>query len=173
VLVQVGLLPGPDAEQAWPEDVPPPQTIALTDNRDARFHDRWVGVKYEPASVCVWTRGLTDGLEPDAREAALQLPVAHGEGRLVAASDAVLAGLERGGQVVLRYADNFNGSAGAIAGVCDPTGRVFGLMPHPERFLDWTRHPYWTRLDAKTRKLPTPGLRIFQNAVEAAAHAAA
>jgi phosphoribosylformylglycinamidine synthase len=101
------------------------------------------------------------------------LPVAHGEGRLVAASPAVIAALERAGQVALRYRDNYNGSEGAIAGVCDRTGRVFGLMPHPDRFLDWTRHPSWTRLSAPRRATTPPGLRMFQNAVEAASRVAA
>ncbi|CAG0955159.1 Phosphoribosylformylglycinamidine synthase subunit PurQ [Phycisphaerales bacterium] len=167
VLVQVGLLPGPAAGRPWPRDVPPGQTLALTDNHDARFHDRWVGVTYEVQSACIWTRGLMDGIEPQMERDASLLPVAHGEGRLVATDPGVISALEQGGQVVLRYRDNFNGSTGAIAGVCDASGRVFGLMPHPERYLDWTRHPYWTRLDANLRTQPTPGLRVFKNAVEA------
>lgn len=167
VLVQVGLLPGPSGGD-WPADHPPAQVCALTDNRDARFHDRWVGVSYEPESVCVWTRGLADlRATPDA----LMLPVAHGEGRFVAASPAVLGALEAGGQVALRYTDNFNGSEGGIAGVCDASGRVFGLMPHPERFLDWSRHPYWTRLPRDLTAGQAPGLQIFRNAIEAAAPA--
>ena len=95
------------------------------------------------------------------------VPVAHGEGRLVARDAGVIRRLEAQGQVPLRYTDNFNGSQGAIAGVCDPTGRIFALMPHPERFLDWTRHPWWTRLDPSVRRGPTPGLKVFLNAVEA------
>lgn len=172
VLVQMGLLPGPGAGEEWPAEAAPVQVASLTDNQDARFCDRWVGVKYEPSSVCVWTRGLAEALPPDAALAASQLPVAHGEGRFVT-SAAVLAGLERAGQVALRYTDNYNGSMGSVAGICDASGRVFGLMPHPERFLDWTRHPFWTRLDLATRKGQTPGLRIFKNAVEAAERAGA
>lgn len=61
-----------------------------------------------------------------------------------------------------------NGSEERIAGVCDASGLVFGLMPHPERYLDWTRHPYWTRLSADVRRGVTPGLSIFRDAVEAA-----
>jgi phosphoribosylformylglycinamidine synthase len=173
VLVQVGLLPGPAAGEPWPEEAPPAQRVALTDNQDARFHDRWVGVQFEPSTVCVWTRGLAE--EMDAAEAAnvRQLPVAHGEGRLIASEGSVLDELERSGQVVLRYTDNYNGSERGIAGICDSSGRILGLMPHPERYLDWTRHPYWTRLDGKTRKGTTPGLRMFINAVEAAATAPA
>lgn len=103
------------------------------------------------------------------------LPIAHGEGRFVAASPEVMREMEAGGQVALRYLDNVNGSEGAIAGICDASGLIFGLMPHPERYLDWTRHPFWTRLPDEVvggsggRAGETPGLRIFRNAVEAAA----
>jgi len=167
ILVQCGLLPGPDSAEAWPT-TPPPQSLSLTDNIGARFIDRWVGMVPESASVCLWTRGLADTFSPEHRADALQLPVAHGEGRLVAESPAVLQRLESRGQISLRYADNFNGSEGAIAGICDPSGRIFGLMPHPERFLDWTRHPYWTRLPKSVTKGDTPGLTIFKNAVAVA-----
>jgi phosphoribosylformylglycinamidine synthase len=169
VLVQVGLLPGPAVGEPWPEDAPPRQTVSLTDNQDARFHDRWVGVQFEQASVCIWTKGLTDDIDPAAARDIRQLPVAHGEGRLIASDKSVITGMERAGQVVLRYTDNYNGSESAIAGICDASGRILGLMPHPERYLDWTRHPYWTRLDSLVKKGPTPGLRMFMNAVEAAA----
>lgn len=169
VLVQIGLLPGPAGGRAWPESAAPVQVASLTDNQDARFCDRWVGVKYEPNSVCVWTRGVGAAMPPDAGLAAAvsQLPVAHGEGRFVTSAE-TLAGLEKAGQVALRYTDNYNGSMGSVAGICDASGRVFGLMPHPERFLEWTRHPFWTRLATGMRKTETPGLRIFRNAVEAA-----
>lgn len=162
VMVQAGLLPGPNG--VWPEAAPT-QALALTENQDARFCGRWVPVSYEAGSVCVWTKNLWDAEDAEAGRDAAMLPVAHGEGRLVAVDASVLAGLERSGRVVLRYRDNYNGSMGAVAGVCDTTGRVFGLMPHPDRFLDWNRHPYWTRVSAKVRKAPTPGLRMFQNAV--------
>lgn len=163
VLVQVGLLPGPAAGEPWPADRPPPQTVALTDNIQARFVDRWVPVAAEPSSVCVWTRGLAGNADT------MQLPVAHGEGRFITASPQVTADLERTGRVALRYLDNYNGSQGAIAGICDASGLIFGLMPHPERYLDWNRHPYWTRLPGSVTTGETPGLRIFRNAVEAAA----
>ena len=161
VLVQLGLLPGPALGEPWPEDRPPAQAVALTDNISARFVDRWVPVEFNPASRCVWTRGL----EIDLPEDNSILPVAHGEGRLVADA-ATLSRLSQSGQIVLRYGENYNGSEAAIAGICDATGLVFGLMPHPERFLDWTRHPYWTRLSVSVRRSIPVGLRLFQNAVE-------
>ena len=171
VLVQVGLLPGPRAGEAWPQERAPEQTLSLSENIGARFVDRWVGIEPVTGSVCLWTRGLESCLadRPIERRDAMQLPVAHGEGRLVARGPDTLRDLASHGQVALRYADNFNGSQDAIAGICDPSGRIFGLMPHPERFLDWTRHPYWTRLSPSLRKEPTPGLRIFTSAVHAVA----
>lgn len=170
VMVQAGLLPGVmDGEAgAWPEE-PPRQVLALTDNAGARYECRWVGVRYEPRSVCVWTRGLADLARNEEERGAYEvLPVGHGEGRLVAESAGVMEALERRGQVAVRYAENFNGSEGSVAGVCDATGRVFGLMPHPDRFLSWTRHPAWTRLSARVREGEAPGARMFRNAVEAA-----
>ncbi|MFZ4572779.1 MAG: phosphoribosylformylglycinamidine synthase subunit PurQ [Phycisphaerales bacterium] len=183
VLVQVGLLPGPLGGEAWTDATQPEQTCSLSENIAGRFCDRWVGMEYEPSSVCVWTRGLAEGpviRTPKGEDSRLdsatlrtinQLPVAHGEGRFTTLTPSVTRDLERAGQVAVRYTDNYNGSEGAIAGICDSTGRVFGLMPHPERYLDWTRHPYWTRLPASLKSLETPGLRMFRNAVEAVAHA--
>ncbi len=166
VMVQVGLLPGPAAGTPWPTNRPP-QTVALADNINSRFVDRWVGFIPEPNSVCLWTWGLADAFDPVDRADVLQLPVAHGEGRFTADSPATLAALESAGQVALRYTDNYNGSEAGIAGICDPTGRIFALMPHPERYLEWTRHPYWTRLDDRIKKLETPGMMMFRNAVAA------
>jgi phosphoribosylformylglycinamidine synthase len=164
VLVQTGLLPGAPRDDA--SNQAPAQALALTDNASGRFVDRWVDVSYEPSSVCIWTKGLATELAASAAgDDASCLPVAHGEGRLVASNESVLDGLRARGQVVLRYRDNFNGSSDAIAGVCDPTGLVFGLMPHPERFLDWTRHPAWTRLSSEARAGVAPGLAIFQKAI--------
>jgi phosphoribosylformylglycinamidine synthase subunit PurQ / glutaminase len=170
VLVQVGLLPGPrgpaGGESPW-ADTPPTPTLSLTTNASARFVDDWVRIHPEPGSVCVWTKGLAEafsGWEDDA----LRLPVAHGEGRLVASSPGVIQAMESRGQVALRYGRDINGSEGLIAGVCDASGLVFGLMPHPERYLDWTRHPYWTRLGQDAMGGETPGLMMFRNAVAAA-----
>jgi len=133
------------------------------------FIDRWVAVEFPRSSVCLWTRGLADRFAPSLRCDVLRLPIAHGEGRFVTDSPATLAALERSGQIALRYAEPVNGSAADIAGVCDPSGRIFALMPHPERYLSWFNHPYWTRLDPAARTGDTPGLLMFRNAVEAAA----
>ncbi len=164
VMVQAGLLPGPMPDAGWP-DRPAAPTVALAANADARFVDTWTPVTVEPDTACIWTRELIDSTA--ASDDLLMLPSAHGEGRFVA-PDAVIDDLERTGRVALRYADNFNGSRGAIAGICDATGRILGLMPHPERYLDWNRHPYATRLDSSVRTGDTPGLRMFKNAVAAA-----
>ncbi len=167
IMVQVGLLPGPADGESWPADAAPGPTLSLSDNASARFTDRWVGVVVEESSPCVWTRGLAADVPEAWREEVLQLPVAHGEGRLIG-GPGVVRGLAGRGRVALRYAENFNGSEEAAAGVCDATGRIFGLMPHPERYLDWTRHPCWTRLPEAARAGVTPGLRMFENAVRAA-----
>ena len=168
VLVQAGLLPGPAAGEPWPETAPAP-TVALTDNASARFIDDWVGVEADPASPCIWTAPLAGMAGRAGGGDILRLPVAHGEGRFVAGNPATLAALEANGQVALRYRTDINGSQGQVAGLCDAGGRVFGLMPHPERYLDWNRHPWWTRLPATTRRGETPGLAMFRAAVEAVA----
>ena len=164
VLVQVGLLPGPAAGEPWAIERSPEPTCGLAANGCARFIDRWVRVEY--GDGCVWTEGLS-GLDADAA----MLPIAHGEGRFVAGED-VLDRLEASGCVVVRYSEDVNGSDRRIAGICDAGGRIFGLMPHPERFLEWTRHPYWTRLDASVRETVPPGLAVFEGAVRAAARRA-
>ncbi len=94
------------------------------------------------------------------------LPVAHGEGRLVT-SPARLRQLEERGQIAVRYGagDNPNGSADDIAGICDASGLVLGLMPHPERYTRWTHHPWWTRLSRSEKTGDPLGLRMFKNAV--------
>lgn len=161
IAVQAGLLPGPSAAcDPWPQHAAQ-ASVALTNNISARFTDRWTRVEIPADTVCVWTKGVACD-EHDA-----VLPSAHGEGRLMA-SPATLERLSAAGQIAIRYglADNFNGSSGAIAGICDPSGLVFGLMPHPERFTRWTQHPRWTRIDASQRKHEPLGLRIFRSAVQ-------
>ena len=159
-IVKLGLLPFPDDMTAAR------QSATLADNNCGRFIDRWVGMHAEESSVCVWTKGLGD----------FDLPIAHGEGRFVPATAEVLQTLRERGQVALRYrafagdegagAANPNGSVDDIAGVCDPSGLVLGLMPHPERHTHLTHHPHWTRRPRAERDAEPAGLRFFRNAVE-------
>jgi len=145
VLVKLGLLPDPHAGQ---------QTVTLAENSNGRFLDRWVELELEAPERCMWTQGLA---------ASIELPIAHAEGRLTA-SEATLDQLEAGGQVVLRYAagDNPNGSERRIAGLSDPSGRIFGLMPHPERCVTPEHPPAGLGRQAGDGPL---GLRMFQSAV--------
>jgi len=157
VLVELGLL--------QPDRPASERTIALTDNASARFECRWVTLRCEESAVA-W-------LEPGAL---LPVPVAHAEGRLVVRDDEALAELRANKQVVLTYVahdggvagypDDPNGSVAGIAGLCDPTGRVLGLMPHPERNVTPSHHPRWTRLPAREEG---EGLAFFRGLVQAAA----
>jgi phosphoribosylformylglycinamidine synthase len=160
IAVQLGLLPGPAPGERWPDAAPAP-SVALVANASGRFVDRWCAVEPAAGARCIWTADLEPGPE------AAMLPVAHGEGRFIAADESLPARLAAAGQVALRYgaADNPNGSTADIAGICDATGVVLGLMPHPERFTRWTQHPRWTRLDAAQRAQMPFGLAIFRNAV--------
>jgi phosphoribosylformylglycinamidine synthase I len=163
IAVQAGLLPGPQSGTRSNAATRVP-TVALTDNASARFSDRWVRVEIPAQTRCVWTAGLR------APEATCLLPIAHGEGRFTCDA-ALLAQLGGNGQIALRYAsgDNPNGSLGDVAGICDESGLVFGLMPHPERYTRWTQHPWWTRLgDDETTGEPL-GLAMFRKAVAIAA----
>jgi len=157
-LVKMGLLPGADWER----------TATIMANDSGRYEDRWVRLTVDPVSPCVWTRGLRR----------LYLPVRHGEGKFVVRDMAGALSLRRRAQIVLRYADaqgrptqeypaNPNGSAEAVAGVCDPSGRIFGLMPHPEAYLSPYNHPSWTRRAALGLPLPDEGegVALFRNAV--------
>lgn len=148
VLVKTELLPGGSKEGGHP--------ATLAHNDVGRFMCKWVTLREEPGSKCVWTRGLGE----------VELPIAHGEGRFVTASDEVLKGLESRGQIALRYVPTApNGSTANIAGVCDASGLVFGLMPHPERHVRKDQHPAWTSLGGLEGD--GPGLKVFRNAVAA------
>jgi phosphoribosylformylglycinamidine synthase len=154
VLVRAGLLPGGAAQGA----------ATLARNAQGCFEDRWVRLATKG--------GRTPFLRDDE---VIELPVAHGEGRFALEDPADLDRLDEAGQVVLRYVDeagraaesapeNPNGSLGAVAGLCDASGQVFGLMPHPERHVLGWHHPRWTREGARPEG---DGLRIFRNAVDA------
>jgi len=170
VLVQLGLLPGPgvaDDLRTWAKESPPEQYAALAENIDARFIDDWVRVEIDKASPCVWTRRLVEpGSDDDWTSSVMRLPVASGEGRFVPATGEIARRLVDRHLACLYYVDNVNGSAQDIAGICDSTGLIFGLMPHPDRYLDWSNHPFWTRLTPQLGHGDTPGLRIFRNAVD-------
>ena len=158
VLVKTGLLPGvlPVKSQAGNG-----QVVTLTYNDSDKFEDRWAYLE-ACSKKCVF-------LQPPAR---IYLPVAHGEGKFVAKNPDVLKALNDNDQVAFRYTtadgsepaypDNPNGSIEHIAGITDPTGKILGLMPHPERHVHRTHHPRWTRLPADRQP---DGLAIFTNAV--------
>lgn len=156
VMVQIGLLPGGN-------DLTP--TAALCGNDHGKFIDQWVEMIPNADSNCIWTQGLVE----QKIDRPILYPVAHGEGRFVTKDQATLDALVTNNQIALRYGTDINGSVDQIAGICDPTGRIFGLMPHPERMLEWNRHPFWTRLDHSTKQSQTLGLSIFTSAVEAVA----
>ena len=166
-LVNLGLLPG--FEGNYKE-----RRVALTYNDSGNFTDSWVNLRISGDTPCVFTKGIDQ----------IELPVRHGEGKFYAL-DEDIERLLQNKQVVARYADsegepakgkwpeNPNGSLVDIAGICDPTGRIFGLMPHPEAFHHYSNHPNWT---AKKETLlregknmdnhEGDGIRIFKNAVE-------
>ncbi len=156
LLVKLGMLPGFDGSTDR-------QTATLTFNDSGRFEDRWIHLRADAASPCVFTKGLKG----------LTLPVRHGEGKFVPLNEDILGRLHREHLICLQYSDersekttldypaNPNGSVDAVAGICNETGRIFGLMPHPEAFHHRTNHPRWTR-----EELPEEGagLAIFRNA---------
>lgn len=152
-LLKAGLIVPPD------EDGP---LATLTHNASGKFEDRWIHLQARPAR-CPFLKGY----------ARLHLPVAHGEGNFLCREPWILQGLEQADQLVLRYVNeagqpgaypvNPNGSRGDVAGVCDASGRVLGLMPHPERHILPTQHPRWTRLGLAEEG---DGLRLFRNALE-------
>ncbi|MFN7685526.1 MAG: phosphoribosylformylglycinamidine synthase subunit PurQ [Oligoflexia bacterium] len=129
--------------------------ISITLNDQGRFRTEWV--RLQPfGNRCVWTRGM----------GSLDLPIRHSEGRVVIASSArleVWARMERVGMACLRYEGDPNGSEERIAGLCDPSGRIFGLMPHPENFVRWTQYPEWTAQPGRANS-PGQGLLFFENA---------
>jgi len=162
LLVKLGILPGLKSTPAGPVFE---RQVTLGNNDSARFEDRWVELRANPASPCVFTKGISSPLD---------MPVRHGEGKLVARDQAVLDAIVARNLIALQYADpstheptqnypaNPNGSPLGIAGLTDPTGHVLGLMPHPEAFNHPTNHPNWTR--GQTSPL---GIALFENAVNA------
>jgi phosphoribosylformylglycinamidine synthase len=158
ILVKAGLLPGNDEFK---------QEVTLSLNDSAQFEDRWVYLKHcnqgNKKGRCVWTHGLPERI---------YLPVAHGEGKFMVAQGSVMKRLKSNGQIVFQYCnakgeysgypDNPNGSEEHIAGICDETGRIMGLMPHPERHACFSQHPRWTE---RASHKEGDGQQIFRNGV--------
>lgn len=158
VLVKTGLLP--DARFLAAAD----RQLTLTNNDSGKFEARWVRLASPHNTKCIFAAG----------DEALEMPVAHGEGKLVARDPKVIKALIDNGRVVYRYVspsggvpvypDDPNGSVDNIAGICDESGRVLGLMPHPERYVRGFQHPRWTRERREDRE--GDGLRLFRRAVD-------
>jgi phosphoribosylformylglycinamidine synthase subunit PurQ / glutaminase len=152
ILVKSGLLPEPENLE---------QRVSLIINDSNKFEDRWVYLK--PGGRCVWTRGLDE---------VIYLPVAHGEGKFVTSDKQSLVRLKNNKQIVFQYCDeqgkssiypgNPNGSEEDIAGICDKSGRILGLMPHPERHIEALQHP--RHFSRNTRD--GDGIKLFKNGVE-------
>ena len=161
ILVKTGLLPGLSYAPKSADEAPG-ATLAFNDSQ--RFEDRWVHLRVEP--------GASPFLEGEAGRI-VEFPVAHGEGKFVARDAATLARIENSKQVAFRYTtdsggapefpDNPNGAQNHIAGIVDETGRVLGLMPHPERHVLPWQHPRWTRDGLKKEG---DGLFLFRNAIK-------
>jgi len=160
-LVKAGLLPGHGERLTFNV-----QHATLAANASGHFECRWVTLQPNPASPCIFTQGLSEPID---------CPVAHGEGRFVPRDEAVFAALKANQQIALTYVapdggpagypDNPNGSVADIAGVCNPAGTVFGLMPHPEDHIYAWQHPRWSR-----GKRGRMGLMLFENGIRYARH---
>lgn len=155
ILVKAGILPG----LGWGVG----QEATLFHNDSAKFESRWTHLQVS-TKKSVWTKALPSQI---------YLPVAHGEGKFIPRDDQVLKTLKANNQIIFHYCapdgskayypDNPNGATEGIAGICDTTGRVLGLMPHPERHFLFEQHPFWTRL-AKRQEFGD-GAKIFENGV--------
>ena len=151
VLVKAGILP-------WLSNGASP-LLTVVANDSGKFECRWVYLRVNKESPCIFTKGIDS----------LYLPVAHGEGKVVANPEVlpelnvVVYYADEQGDINAGYPHNPNGSVGNIAGICDTSGRVFALMPHPERHIRYTQHPQWTRQGAREYG---DGFQIFRNAVE-------
>lgn len=170
-LVKTGLLPGPENASLEPDLI---QRASLTLNNTGRYEDRWVTLEFDSESPCIWTKGIQR----------IECPVRHGEGRFVMPTETELDRLSTNHQLTVRYVDpstemgsevsddllpfplSPNGSMRNIAGICDPTGLVFGLMPHPEAFYTMWLHPEHTSMNLNEDDWEGSGLQIFRNAVE-------
>jgi phosphoribosylformylglycinamidine (FGAM) synthase-like amidotransferase family enzyme len=169
VMAKLGLLPGPVAADD-PTHTLARQRVSVVGNERLGYRNSWVRMRCDPESPCVWTRGLDE----------LECPARHGEGKLVFADEQLFATLTAEHRIPLRYVDergevtqawpaNPNGSPAGVAALCDRSGRVFGLMPHPEAFLYRENHPRWfAREGAAKVGEHGSGLRVFANGLRAA-----
>lgn len=145
VLVKMGVLPNFDGK--WTQEV------SLIHNNTGVFENSWLNVRFNPASDCVWTKGLDN----------MDIPIRHGEGRFITKDAATLKKIEDMNLNAVIYNDrNPNGSEHDIAGITDATGRILGLMPHPEAFLVPENHPMWRRKEIKE----AAGLKLLKNGVQ-------
>ena len=151
VLLKANILPAPGSSGS--------PSLTLSANDSGKFECRWTHLSVNRQTPCVFTKGI----------AQMYLPVAHGEGKVVASAEAlrhlniVLYYTDEQGNTRAGYPHNPNGSVANIAGICDASGRVFALMPHPERHIRGSQHPQWTRQGMKERG---DGFQIFVNAVK-------
>ncbi len=157
LMVKSGLLPGIDSNYSKRE-------VSLTWNDSGKFEDRWVTLKIPGMSRCIFTKGIDT----------IELPIRHGEGKFVTLNKDIISKIKDNNQIAMQYVDdkeeptdrypfNPNGSEEAIAGICDPSGRIMGLMPHPEAFTHSTNHPTWTRHKVDESGA---GLALFVNAID-------
>jgi phosphoribosylformylglycinamidine synthase I len=154
VLVKAGILPGNGVRRQ--------ENVTITNNDSGKYEDRWVYLAPQ-TKRCVF-------IDPDRQ---IYLPVAHGEGKIVTKDEATLEALHSGSFIAFKYVDkdgnegpfpiNPNNSVDSIAGLTDSSGRVLGLMPHPERHISTTQHPHWNRLKSGA---DGDGMTIFNNAVK-------
>ncbi len=134
--------------------------VSITHNSHGQFLNTWVRVAPTGSSKNVWLKGVGE----------FDVPIRHGEGRIVVDSSnrgSILERMEKAGQLCLKYEGDPNGSESRLAGLSDPSGRILGLMPHPEAFVRWTAHPEWTRSPEKAAQAGQ-GLALFKNAFQAA-----
>ena len=151
ILVKMGILPALDGEFFS-------QSVTITGNRSGQFESRWVTMKPSSKSPCIWTKDL---------KTTLDAPVRHGEGQFIAKDNSTLQKLWDRDLIAFTYEPNTypnnpNGSTDGIAGICNESGLIFGMMPHPECNIIPQHHPQW----ARKNNPKTTGLIIFNTAVD-------
>jgi phosphoribosylformylglycinamidine synthase len=158
LMAKLGLIPNLERNNGH-------QEVTLTFNDSGRFEDRWVYLKINSDSPCLFTKGIKG----------VYLPVRHGEGKFIPKDEVVQRQLKKKEMIALQYSNetfhqpvmdypsNPNGSVDAVAGICDETGRLMGMMPHPEAYHHRTNHPRWTREELPEEGM---GLAFFRNAVQ-------